>query len=140
MIKQEDTSKLNECEVCGQAFKGRTDKKFCSEGCKSIHHYELKKQKERRFLAVERQLKTNRKILKKYNQTGMTSLRREVITTKGFNPAYYTHTWQNQRGQTYYFSYDLGILPLEDRKGGILKNKFLIVEWQDYMQAKPPFR
>lgn len=138
-MNQSNTQKATICPVCDQSFKGRIDKKFCSSNCKSIYHYERKIIEDQKYFSVNRQLKTNRKVLKKYNRTGMTSLRREVLHAEGFNPAYFTHQWKNKRGQTYYFSFDLGILPLEDRKGKTLKYKYLIIEWQDYMQAKPPF-
>lgn len=127
------------CVVCGELIKGRSDKKYCSETCKSIFHYEKKQAQEKHFLAFQKQLRTNRKVLKKFNHTGMTSLRRAVLHAQGFNPAYYTHTWQNKRGQTYYFTYDFGIFPFLDRKNKEVKEKYLIIIWQDYMKAMPPF-
>ena len=74
-------------------------------------------------------MKTNRKILKKYNQSGYTTLRKSELTQKGFNPKFFTHYWKNTKGQVYWFCYDFGFLAIE--KEG--KQKYLIVQWQDYM-------
>lgn len=122
------------CPICDAPIKGRVDKIFCSQNCKSAHQYEQRQKNEKFFLQVDKQLKQNRKILKKYNQTGMTSLRREVLHKKGFNPNFFTHYWKNQKGDVYLFCYDFGFLKLKEKKGQQIKEKYLIVKWQDYMK------
>ncbi|MEQ8907607.1 MAG: hypothetical protein RIC95_00310 [Vicingaceae bacterium] len=116
------------CPVCEAPIRGRLDKIYCSPNCKSAQQYEDRKKVEQTYFAVDRQLKQNRKILKKYNQTGMTTLRREVLHQEGFNPKYFTHYWKNKKGDVYLFTYDFGILKLNEENG---KKKYLIVEWQD---------
>ncbi len=78
---------------------------------------------------MDKQLKTNRKILKRYNKSGFTTLRKAELTKEGFNPKFFTHYWKNSKGQVYLFCYDLGFLELEQQ--GI--KKLLLVEWQPYM-------
>ncbi|MDH5399051.1 MAG: hypothetical protein OEX02_12950 [Cyclobacteriaceae bacterium] len=85
--------------------------------------------KEQFYFEVDKQLKTNRKILKKYNQSGFTTLRKEKLHEEGFNPRFFTHYWKNSKGQVYLFCYDYGFLDLHDQK-----DKYLIVEWQEYMR------
>lgn len=121
---------MKKCPVCNSEVKGRKDKTYCSESCKSSHQYERRTKEESFFLQVDRQLKINRKILKRYNQTGYTTLRKEVLLEHGFNPRYFTHYWKNQKGQVYLFCFDFGFLEVEQNG----KKKYLLVEWQDYMK------
>ena len=82
------------------------------------------------FLEVDRQLKLNRKILKAYNRSGYTTLAKRELLNEGFNPKFFTHYWKNTQGDVYLFVYDFGFLDL--KKTG--KEKYLIVEWQEYMR------
>lgn len=118
------------CPVCESPLKGRSDKKFCSTKCKSIHQYENRQEKEAFYLEVDRQLKTNRKILKTYNFRGFTTVRKELLIDDGFDPNFFTHYWKNSKGDIYLFVYDYGFLDL--KKSG--KDKYLIVQWQEYMR------
>ncbi|SDN15297.1 DUF2116 family Zn-ribbon domain-containing protein [Kriegella aquimaris] len=118
------------CPVCGSPVKGRSDKLFCSTKCKSINQYETRQVEEGFYLQVDRQLKINRKLLKRYNRSGYTTMRRAELITKGFDPKFFTHHWKNKKGDVYLFCYDYGFLPLERDS----KDKYLIVKWQDYMK------
>ena len=53
------------CPVCESEIRGRSDKLFCSIKCKSVNQYEIRQESEKFYLSVDRQLKTNRKLLKK---------------------------------------------------------------------------
>ena len=118
------------CPVCGAPVKGRSDKKFCSVKCKSIHQYENRQKKEAFYIQVDRQLKVNRKILKSFNKKGFSTIRKTDLYKEGFNPNYFTHYWKNKKGGVYLFVYEYGFLNL--KKDG--KDKYLLVIWQDYMQ------
>jgi len=117
------------CPICGKDILGRKDKVYCSHVCKSAAHYEDRVRNQQFYYEVDKQLKTNRKVLKKYNQSGYTTLRKKVLLDEGFNPRFFTHYWKNPKGQVYLFCYDYGFLDLPDKK-----DKYLIVEWQDYMK------
>lgn len=117
------------CPVCGSPVRGRTDKVFCSTKCKSINQYENRQEDEKFYLRVDRQLKINRKLLKKYNRSGFTTIRKSELTAEGFDPKFFTHYWKNKKGDVYLFCYDYGFLYLERDP----KPKYLIVQWQDYM-------
>lgn len=118
------------CIICQTGFQGRTDKIYCSIECKRAADYEKRRTDEALFFQIDKQLKTNRKILKKYNRVGMTSLRQSVLLEEGFNPKYFTNYWKNKNGDVYLFVYDYGFLKLKDNN----KDKYLIVQWQDYMK------
>ncbi len=120
---------IKKCHVCGTLVIGRSDKKFCSTKCKSIDQYENRQENEGFYLRVDRQLKINRKLLKRYNKSGYTTLRKSQLLAEGFDPNFFTHYWKTQKKEVYLFCYDYGFLLLE-RDG---KSKYLIVQWQDYM-------
>lgn len=119
------------CLYCNLELFGRSDKKYCSPYCKSSHQYEKSKTENSTYYAIDRQLKLNRKILKSYNKSGMSSLRKEKLLNEGFNPNYFTHYWKNNKGQVYLFCYEYGFLLLKDQE----KEKYLLITWQDYMKS-----
>lgn len=117
------------CPICGSVIMGRTDKIFCSTKCKSIDQYEKRQETETFYLTVEKQLRTNRKTLKKYNKSGFTTIRKSKLIEDGFNPNFFTHYWKNQKGDVYLFVYEYGFLT-KNESG---KEKYVLVTWQDYM-------
>jgi hypothetical protein len=119
------------CPVCGDPLRGRKDKVYCSPQCKNSATYDKRVLNEPFFLYVDRQLKINRKILKRYNQSGFTTLRKDKLLDEGFNPRFFTHYWKNKKGQVYLFCFDYGFLEIENSG----KKKYLLVEWQKYMMA-----
>jgi predicted nucleic acid-binding Zn ribbon protein len=122
--------KSNTCPVCGATVKGRSDKIFCSKKCKSIQQYEDRQKSEGFFLKVSKHLRINRKILRKFNRSGYTVIRKSELIKEGFNPLFFTHYWKNQKGDVYLFVYEYGFLSKKD-KG---KEKYILVTWQDYME------
>lgn len=117
------------CPTCSAIVKGRTDKIFCSNKCKSIAQYEQRQENEAFFLKVEKQLRINRKILKRYNKSGFTTIRQAILADEGFNPKFFTHYWKNQKGDVYLFVYEYGFLSKKENQ----KEKYVLVTWQDYM-------
>lgn len=125
------------CPVCKAIVKGRTDKIYCSAKCKSIDQYEKRQQDEKFFLRVDRQLRINRKILKRYNKSGFTTIRIDKLVNEGFNPDFFTHYWKNQKGDVYLFVYEYGFLKSKENatnEQALDKEKYLLVTWQSYME------
>lgn len=123
---------MRKCPVCQAGVRGRSDKIYCSAQCKSNNQYEQKLESETLYLKIDRQLKTNRKILKRHNRSGYTTLRKEELLEEGFDPNYFTHYWKSSKGKIYLFCYEYGFLAIEQKESG----KYLIVKWQDYMNQK----
>ena len=121
---------MRKCPVCEGEIKGRLGKIFCSLRCKSIDQYEKRQVEEAFFIQVDKQLKINRKVLKKYNRSGFTTLRKEQLEKEGFDSNFFTHYWKNSKGEVYLFCYDFGFLEIE--QNGV--KKYLLVEWQQYMR------
>ncbi|SKB77430.1 hypothetical protein [Maribacter arcticus] len=118
------------CPVCGTEVKGRSDKKYCSVKCKSIHQYEQRQETEAFFLKVDRQLKINRKLLRRFNKSGFTTIRSSELISQGFDPNFFTHYWKNKKGEVYLFVYEYGFLS----KINSGKDKYVLVTWQPYMK------
>jgi len=118
------------CKNCNEPLEGRTDKKFCSEYCKSSFHYEKDKEKEQSmYKKIDKHLKLNRRILKEYNRAGKSTVRKAVLMELGFKPEFFTHYWKNKEGQVYLFCYEYGFLSIQEKN----KSKYLLVHWQSYM-------
>jgi len=118
------------CLSCGAKVLGRTDKKFCSHYCKSSYHYVKNKEDEKNlFRKIDDQLKLNRRILKEYNKAGKAIVRKETLLNEGFDPKYFTSYWKSKSGSVYLFCYEYGFKKIEDNG----KQKYLLVQWQDYM-------
>ena len=121
---------MKKCIECGGEVEGRIDKIFCSPYCKSSYHHEKNKGKgESLYLEIKKQLKLNRKLLQHFNRAGKAVVRKQNLLDVGFNPKYFTHYWKNQQGDVYLFCYEFGFL--EKQENG--KPKYVLVQWQDYM-------
>lgn len=121
---------MRNCVSCGEEIEGRAGKKFCDLYCKSAHQYKINKEKKPSlFVAIDKQLRLNRRLLKDYNKAGKSTIRKENFLNAGFNPNYFTHYWKNKKGDVYLFCYEFGFLERSE-KG---KSKYVLVKWQDYM-------
>lgn len=117
------------CPVCGKILHGRSDKIYCTPKCKNADHYEKRIINEKFYLLVDKQLKTNRRILKEFNKAGKAIVRKTVLFDEGFDPKYFTHTWTNRSGDVYSFCYEYGFLSSVEHG----KAKYILITWQGYM-------
>ena len=119
------------CLACNKKLEGRPDKKFCDPYCKSAWHYQKTKKGAAGFYAkVDRQLKTNRRILKSFNKAGKATVRADILKQHGFDPNYFTHYWKNSKKEVYLFVYEFGFLTRYENG----KKKYVLVTWQNYME------
>lgn len=123
---------MKKCLNCNEGVKGRSDKIFCTSYCKSSYHYQDSLDKEESlFKSIDKQLKLNRRLLRKYNKAGKAVVRKESLISEGFNPKYFTHYWKNQKGDVYLFCFEYGFLEKLEND----KTKFVLVQWQSYMNS-----
>jgi hypothetical protein len=119
---------MAKCLECKKMLEGRNDKKFCSVYCKSAYHYKLNESKEpSTFVRISDQLKVNRRILKKYNASGQSQIKKELLIKEGFDFNYFTHFWKAKNGNVYLFCFEFGFRDLKD-------GKYMLIVWQDYMK------
>jgi len=122
---------LNKCLECNEIINGRTDKKFCSQYCKSAYHYKQNLRKDKtRFQKIDKILKKNRKILKQFNRAGKATVVKAILLNEGFNPKYFTNYWKAKNNNLYLFCYEYGFM--EKTENG--KSKYILVTWQKYME------
>jgi predicted nucleic acid-binding Zn ribbon protein len=114
------------CPECGESIKGRTDKKFCSDLCRNAHNNKQNRDTTNYMRTVNNVLRKNRRILseKVDKGGGKANVHRDKLSEKGFNFTHITHTYKTKKGDTYYFCYEYGYLPLE-------RDFFFLVKWDD---------
>ncbi len=123
-------SMVKRCLACNEIVKGRTDKIFCSPFCKSSYHYKKNiENDDNMFVKIDKTLKQNRRILKSYNKSGKSTVRKETLLKEGFNPKYFTHYWKGTNNNLYLFCYEYGFMETSE-KGS---SKYILFTWQKYM-------
>jgi hypothetical protein len=109
-------AEVKTCLACGKTIRGRSDKKFCDDYCRNNYNNQLKADDNNYVRNVNNILRKNRRILKEIIHTNeeMAKTNRERLTNSGFQFKYFTHTYTNRKGNTYFFCYEYGYLPLEN--------------------------
>lgn len=111
------------CLDCGTLLKGRSDKKFCDDQCRSNYNNRLKAEDNSFMRQVNGILKKNHSILQKLNPDGKQKIAREKLLKQGFDLNYHTHIYQTQKGGTYFFCYEHGYLILNDTEILLVKRE-----------------
>lgn len=104
------------CLDCDAPIKGRADKKFCDDQCRSNYNNRLKADDYSFLKLVNQILKKNREILKTKSADGTVKTRKEVLIKIGFDFNYHTHIHTTTNGGTYFFCYEYGYLALENNE------------------------
>ena len=102
------------CIECGEPFEGRSDKKFCSDQCRTSYYNRQNADSTNYMRSVNRILRKNRKILAELNPQGKSKVQKTRLLDKGFSFNYFTNVYNTKNGNTYYFCYEHGYLPLAD--------------------------
>ena len=108
------------CPECGTALKGRKDKKFCSDQCRSTYNNHLNSHRTHCVRRINDILQNNRRILIDLNPEGKTKVSRAKLVAKGFDFKYFTSTYINRDGSQYFYCYDQGYLPIEKEHNYLL--------------------
>lgn len=116
-------SNNNTCSTCGQPLRGRTDKKFCNDYCRNIHHNSAQPRLPEDVKKINRILTNNRKLLDSLlvNPNYPIRISRQYLLECGFHFNYFTHTIQNYAVQ-YKFCYDLAFFEINERELLLWKN------------------
>ncbi|HHL52241.1 MAG TPA: DUF2116 family Zn-ribbon domain-containing protein [Flammeovirgaceae bacterium] len=98
------------CLECGKAIFGRSDKKFCSDECRSAYNNARNRATTNMMRKVNATLKRNRDILLSFNPHGKANVHKDRLRDAGFNFNYHTNSYTTKAGKTYYFCYDQGYI------------------------------
>lgn len=120
------------CPHCQKPIFGRSDKKYCDAFCKNAYGNTVRNQDEPLYYRIDRQLKTNRRILSKYNRRGKTIIEKSIMMEEGFDPNFFTHYWKNKKGQVYLCCFEYGFLQLDE----LDKTVYLLEHWLELKQQK----
>lgn len=102
------------CLECGYEIVGRSDKRFCSDQCRSAYNNRINTEMLQCIRNTNNILKKNRRILSQLNQEGKTKVHKERLLDLGFRFEYMTERYITRKGTTYYFCYEQGYLPLDN--------------------------
>jgi hypothetical protein len=118
-------NEIKNCKTCNKPLKGRSDKKFCDDNCRNMYNNHQNAQSSNLMRNINNALGKNRRIIESIIGMGeeMAKANKSKLLQKGFQFKYFTHTYNNKKGNTYYFCYDLGYLPLENDWYLLVKRK-----------------
>ena len=102
------------CPECGKTIIGRSDKKYCSDECRSAFNNIMNRNTNNMMRKVNSTLKRNRDILLLLNPEGKANVAKSKLQNAGFNFNYHTNIYTTKAGKTYYFCYEQGYLLLEN--------------------------
>lgn len=118
------------CEECGVPLHGRSDKKFCSDQCRSSANNRKNSETNHYVREVNTVLRKNRRILDSLNPGGKIKVTASRLRDKGFDFRYHTSTAQVREGGVCYYCYDQGYVPIG-------RNYFLLLIRSQPQDGKP---
>jgi hypothetical protein len=106
---------VSNCLACGDVLRGRSDKKFCNDYCRSSYNNKLKDGSYKTIRNINNVLAKNRRILASLLPENERSRKvsPEKLAQLGFQFNYQTQVYPAGNGKTYFFCYDYGYLKLE---------------------------
>lgn len=113
------------CIACSKQVRGRTDKKFCDDYCRNNYNNRLKAECNNLVRNINHALGKNRRILESLlnKEEKITKTTAGELLHNGFHFKYFTHQYTNKKGNTYFFCYDYGYLPLDNNWYLVVKRK-----------------
>ncbi len=110
------TQSTTDCRQCGKTVRGRTDKRFCDDYCRSAFNNQLKTRLSKTVKAVNAILLKNRKILESLLPRDVDTIKttRDKLLHQGFSFTYHTHSYLTKTGKNYVYCYEYGYLPLDN--------------------------
>jgi hypothetical protein len=116
---------MGKCKICNKTIVGRSDKKFCSAGCKNYYHTKLRSVTELAVKQIDIILHRNRSILLEImgKKNLQMKIQRLELDRRKFNFKYHTHFQVNSQGKTYFFVYDFAWMEFSDDEILIIRKK-----------------
>lgn len=114
------------CLECQEELSGRSDKKFCTDHCRSSYNNRLNADQINLRRRINRILCKNRNILARLNPKGKKTVHKAILVEEGFNFNYFTNRYITRKGTVYFFCYDQGYMVHEE-------SYFTLVERKEYI-------
>ena len=119
--------KKKKCLECEETFLGRSDKKFCSDNCRSAHNNRLNSDATNFVRNINNILRKNRRILAALNPNGKARVHKDKLMEEGFKFSYFTNQYVTKSGNVYHFCYEQGWMELDN-------NYYRLVIRQEYVE------
>jgi predicted nucleic acid-binding Zn ribbon protein len=103
------------CPECGDAINGRIDKIFCSDQCRNEYNNRKNQDASSFIRRVNYALRKNRRILEELNPDGKKKVSKAKLLNRGFDFRFLTNIYRTKAGNTYYFCYEHGYLPINEK-------------------------
>lgn len=117
------------CLCCKEKIFGRSDKKFCSDGCRNAYHNAVKNESLKILRNTNNKLRKNYRILDQVvlNQ-GKGRVNKTKLIDQGFFFDLFTSIYHTKKGTSYFFVYDLGYLKVSE-------NLYIVVKKYETLPA-----
>ena len=102
------------CLECGDKIIGRSDKKFCNDGCRNAYNNKQNSNSTNLMRNINNRLRKNYRILCEMNPEGKTKTTRTKMISNGFDFEYFTQLVTYKNGSEYRFVYEQGYKLLEE--------------------------
>lgn len=116
------------CLECGAPFRGRIDKKFCSDTCRIAFNNRLNSDDTSYVRSINNILRKNRRILISMNPTGKNKVSYDRLKSRGFDFNHFTSTYKTREGSQYFYCYEHGYLSIEE-------NYYLLVIKKEFQKT-----
>jgi len=118
------------CLECGEPIKGRLDKKFCDDQCRSNYNNKANSDATAEVRNINNALRKNRRILESVvNKDGKGRISRAKLLEEGFNFKYITQLHNTKANTTYKLCYDYGYMPVEN-------DFFVVIKWGVFLNKE----
>jgi len=106
---------MQNCLECGEKIIGRSDKKFCNDGCRNAYNNKHNKDSSNLMRNINNKLRKNHRILSEQPyKEGKAKTTRNKLLAEGFDFDYFTTLKIYKNGAEYRFVYDIGYKILEE--------------------------
>lgn len=104
------------CPICSTQLRGRSDKLFCTTKCKSIYHYQLKKELFTETARIDRLLHKNYKILTRMlpEEKNQMLISKDLLDQKNFQYQYLTCLKKCHEKKLFHCVYDIAWRKMDD--------------------------
>ncbi len=120
--------KKRKCPNCGKEVTGRSDKKFCSDGCRTMYNNNLYRKRRKVMGKIDHILKKNHNVMDRLYSSGERMVTVYKLSGMGFNFNYMTSLIENPDAGKYraFSCYDYMYVITDDGKVLIDRNTAIL--------------
>lgn len=124
-MKQE----TRKCMECGETIKGRADKKFCDDQCRSYFNNRINSEVSSEMRHINSRLRRNRRVLQMLTRGKETvKVATDSLYEAGFSFRYHTQL-VDLKGRECRLCYDYGYVRLD-------QDEYMLIQWTDDAKQK----